>query len=344
VTLHRRIRLARGAEAWVAVGQSVEPGDVIATRRPPGEATALPIARPLRIAPERVGAALATRPGTLLAAGDLIAAAGPGREVRATAASLFIGWDPGDGTALVAPLGAPSPIHSHVRGTVARVDDDHVELAVDGVALEGVGGTGEAVHGELVMAVHAPSDELRASAIAVDVSGRIVVGGSRTSAETLIRARAMGVAGIVLGGLLDKELRDFEAIQHRRREVESVDGTFGLLLIEGYGKVGFDPGLFAWFRRQAGRMATLFGAERELYVYGADAPPRRRVPARPGDAVIAHRRPFAGRTGVLLRELDGLHAAPSGIAARSGLVRFEDGRVVAVPLANLEATEAPPAG
>jgi hypothetical protein len=343
VTLQHRIRLARGSDAWVAVGQSVEPGDVIATRRPPGEAVALPIARALRVARDRVGAALAVGPGALLAAGDLIAAAGPRREVRATAASLFIGWDAQDGTALVAPLGAPSPIHSHVRGTVVRVDDDHIEVAVDGIALDGVGGTGDAVHGELVMAVHEPGDELRASAIDVDASGRIVVGGSRTSAETLIRARAMGVAGIVLGGLLDKELRDFEAIQRRRREVGSVDGSFGLLLIEGYGKVGFDPGLFAWFRHHAGRMATLFGAERQLYVYGADPPPRRHVPARPGEAVIAHRRPFAGRTGVLLRELDGLHAAPSGIAARSGLVRFEDGRVVAVPLANLEATERPAA-
>ena len=48
--------------------------------------------------------------------------------------------------------------------------------------------------------------------------GRIVVGGSRASAEALIRARAMGVAGMVLSGMLDKELRDFEAIQQRRRE------------------------------------------------------------------------------------------------------------------------------
>jgi hypothetical protein len=261
--------------------------------------------------------------------------------VRASGASVFIGWDRTDGTALVAPLGAPAPIRSHVRGVAERVEADHLEVAVDGVALDGVGGTGDAVYGELVMAVHEPGDELRASAIDVEASGRIVVGGSRTSAETLIRARAMGVAGIVLGGLLDKELRDFEAIQRRRREAASTDGGFGLLLIEGYGKVAFDPGLFAWFGHQAGRMATLFGAENRLYVYGADPPPRRRVPARPGDAVIAHRRPFAGRTGVLLREIDGLHAAPSGIPARSGLVRFEDGRIAAVPLANLEATERP---
>ena len=53
----------------------------------------------------------------------------------------------------------------------------------------------------------------------MEATGRILVGGSRASAETLTRARAMGVAGIVLGGVLDKELRDFEATQQRRREI-----------------------------------------------------------------------------------------------------------------------------
>jgi hypothetical protein len=341
MTLHHVIRLPRGAEPWVSVGQSVEPDDVIATRRPPGEAIALPIARPLRIRPDRVGGAIVARPGTILAAGDVIAASGGRRSVRASAASLFIGWDPADGTALIAPLKAQAPIHAHVRGTVARVDPSEIEIGADGVALDGIGGTGDAVHGELVLAVREPAEELRASAIDVGASGRIVVGGSRASAETLIRARAMGVAGIVLGGLLDKELRDFEALQKRHREVGSADDSFGVLLLEGFGKVGFDPHLFAWFRRHAGRTATLFGGDRRLYVYGAEPPPQRRVLAGPGDRVIAHRRPFAGRTGVIERELDGMHAAPSGIGARTVLVRLDDGRMVAVPLANVVATEAP---
>ena len=341
MTLRHVIRLPRGAEPWVTVGQAVEPDDVIATRRPPGAATALPIARALRIRAERVGRAIVARPGTLLAAGDVIASHGR-RAVHASGASLFIGWDPADGTALIAPLTAQAPIHAHVRGGVVRIDQHEIEIGAEGIALDGIGGTGDAVHGEILVAVHDPSDELRASAIDVGASGRIVVGGSRASAETLIRARAMGVAGIVLGGLLDKELRDFEALQKRRSEVGSAEGSFGVLLLEGFGKVGFDPHLFAWFRRQAGRIATLFGGDRRLYVYGADPPPQRRALARRGDHVIAHRRPFAGRTGMVERELDGLHAAPSGIGARTVLVRFEDGRVVTVPLANIVATEAPP--
>jgi hypothetical protein len=337
VTIPHRVRLPRGAEAWAAV----EPDDVLATRRAPTKARSVPIARPLRIASDQVAASIVVRPGTTVAAGEPLAEHGK-RQVRAPVACLFVGWDPDDGTALIAPFDVPQPIHGHVRGRVESVADDEMVLAVNGVALEGVGGMGEVVHGELHVAVHDPGDELRASAIDVGASGRIVVGGSRASTETLIRARAMGVAGIVVGGLRDKELRDFDAIQRRRKEVESAGRGFGILLLEGYGKVGFDPGMFAWFRRHEGRLATLFAADRRMYVHDADPPPRRALLAREGDSVIARRRPYGGRAGRIIRVLDRPYAAPSGAIVHMALVRFEDGRIAAVPMANLEATA--PAG
>ena len=118
-------------------------------------------------------------------------------------------------------------------------------------------------------------------------------------------------------------------------------GSFGILLVEGFGKVGIDPQLFTWFRAHAGRVASLFGADRLLYVYDAAPPPTRRPLAHVGDRVIAHRRPFQGRGGVLVALLDDLHAAQSGIPTRMALVRFEDGRLAPVPLANIEATVQP---
>ena len=145
----------------------------------------------------------------------------------------------------------------------------------------------------------------------------------------------------MLGGVLVKELRDFEAIQRRRREAGGLTGSFGILLVEGFGKVGIDPQLFAWFRTHAGRVASLFGADALLYVYDAAPLPTRRALARVGDRVIAHRRPFQGRGGVLVALLEDLHAAQSGIPTRMALVRFEDGRLAPVPLANIEATVLP---
>ena len=334
-----RVRLPVDATPLVEAGHAVEPAEVLATRRPPGEGRPIGVAAALRRSAAAAAECLRVRPGTALEAGEILAADGRGREVRVPDDCLFLGYDPVDGSALVAPLLDTEAIIGHVRGTVTRVAPDSIEIRVAGARVAGVGGSGGAVHGELRVAVHGPGDELRASAIDVGTTGRILVGGSRASAETLTRARAMGVAGIVLGGVLDKELRDFEATQLRRREIGGERGDFAILLVEGFGKVGLDPDLFAWFTAHDGRVASLFGSSGALYVYDADPPPARRALPRPGDRVIAHRRPHAGMSGELLRVMRGLHATPAGIVARSGVVRFDDGLTAAVPLAHLEAAE-----
>ncbi|HEU5324754.1 MAG TPA: hypothetical protein VFV59_02620 [Candidatus Limnocylindria bacterium] len=333
-----RVRLPVGATVLVEAGHRVEPAEVLATRRPPGAGVTIPVAVPLRRSAADAREALEVTPGSVLEADALLARQGS-REVRVPDACLFLAYDADDGTALIAPLGATEPILGHVRGEVASVAADAIEIRVDGALVTGIAGSGAAVHGELRVAVHDPGEELRAGAIDVGATGRILVGGSRASAETLTRARAMGVAGIVLAGALDKELRDFDAAQRRRRQIGGARGAFSILLLEGYGKTSFDPALFAWFRAHDGRMASLFGDGARLYVYDAEPVPGRRALPRPGDRVIAHRRPSAGATGVLVREVPASYAAASGVAARSALVRFDDARTAIVPLANLEAAE-----
>ncbi len=334
-----RVRLPLGATALVEPGHRVEPAEVLATRRAVEGGVTVGVAARLRRSPAEAAGMLVAHPGAVLAAGDILAGDGHGREVPAPQACVFLGYDADDGTALVAPLGGSQPILGHVRGEVESVTRDAIEIRVAGALLAGVGGSGNAVHGALLMGVRDPAEELRAGAIDVGATGRIVVGGSRASAETLTRARAMGVVGIVLGGALDKELRDFESTQARRREMGGVAGDFAVVVIEGYGKVGMDASLFEWFRANDGNLASLFGDAARLYVYDADPPPSRRVLPRPGNRVVAHRRPFAGVAGELQRVLDALYATPGGIPARSGIVRFDDGRTAVVPLANLSALE-----
>lgn len=339
-SLHR-IHLPRGTVVSVRAGAEIRPDEVIGLRRGALTAVRVPVTRPLHRQPDEVEDVLIVRPGERVAIDQPLAMVEGGGAVLAPMAGLVLAASRRDGTLLLAPLGPEESVIGHVRGKVRSVEEGAVVVEVPAARLRGVGGSGEAVHGELVVGVRNPEDELRATAIDTGATGKILVGGSRASAETLTRARAMGVAGIVLGGVLDKELRDFEAIQRRRSEAGGMTGAFGILLVEGFGKVGIDPQLFAWFRAHSGRVASLFGADGLLYVYDAAPLPWRRPLARVGDRVIAHRRPFQGRGGVLVALLDDLHAAQSGIPTRTALVRFEDGRLAPVPLANIEATVLP---
>ena len=333
------IRLPVGAVPAVKVGSRVQPADVLATRRPPTDGIALPVAAPLRRSAADAAACLVVQPGRTLERGAALARDDHGRVVAVPEPCIFLGYDPDHGTALLSPLGPEEPIVGHVLGRVTRVTPSAVDVRVAGAVVIGVAGSGPAVHGKLRVSVDDAGDELRAGAIDSDATGRIVVGGSRASAETLTRARAMGVAGVVLGGVLDKDLRDFEATQLRRREVGAGGREFSIVLLEGYGKIGMDPGVFGWLRAHAGKVVSLFGDDARLYVYEADEPPSRRLLPRGGDRVVGTRRPYAGARGRLVRVLAGLHAVPSGVPARAGLVRFEDGRTGIVPLANLEAAE-----
>ena len=339
-SLHR-IHLPRGTAVGVRVGAEIRPDEVIGVRRGALPPVRVPITRPLHRQPAEIETLLTVRPGERVDADQPLALVEGAEAVLAPVAGLVVAASRRDGTLLLAPLGREEPVIGHVRGRVRAIEEGSLLVEVPAARLRGVGGSGEAVHGELVVGVRSPEDELRAGAIDSGATAKILVGGSRASAETLTRARAMGVAGIVLGGVLDKELRDFDLIQQRRREAGGMTGSFGILLVEGYGKVGIDPQLFAWFRLHSGRVASLFGADALLYVYDASPLPKRRPLARVGERVIAHRRPFQGRGGVLVGLLDDLHAAQSGIPTRMALVRFEDGRLAPVPLANLEATVQP---
>lgn len=339
-SLHR-IHLPRGTVVSVRAGAEIKPDEVIGLRRGALTAVRVPLTRPLHRQPDEVEDVLIVRPGERVDVDQPLAVVEGGGAVIAPMAGLVLAASHRDGTLLLAPLGPEEQVIGHVRGKVRSVEEGAVVVEVPAARLRGVGGSGEAVHGELVVGVPRPEDELRAAAIDASATGKILVGGSRASAETLTRARAMGVAGIVLGGVLDKELRDFEAIQRRRQEAGGMTGAFGILLVEGFGKVGIDPQLFAWFRAHSGRVASLFGADGLLYVYDAAPLPWRRPLARVGERVIANRRPFQGRGGVLVALLDDLHAAQSGIPTRMALVRFEDGRLAPVPLANIEATVLP---
>jgi hypothetical protein len=339
--LHR-VLVPRGAMIATRVGAVLTPDQTIGHWDRPLPPIRIDAASQLRCRAADLPGLMVAPAGVRVEDGGVLARASSGREVVAPAS----GWAltaSRDGSILFVPAGAAEMIIAHVRGRVRAIEEGAVLVEVPGARLPGIAGSGTAVHGELMLAVSGPDDELRATAIDTAFAGKILVGGSRASAEALTRARAIGVAGIVLGGILDKELREFEAAGQRRRDAGGASDPFGLLLLEGFGKVGFDPLLFGWLSAQAGRMASLSGADRLLYVYDATAPPVRRALPQVGERVIGCRRPFQGRTGVLVAILDDLHAAPNGVVARMALVRQEEGRLVVAPLADLEAM-GPPAG
>src|SRR4029079_16172633 len=75
--------------------------------------------------------------------------------------------------------------------------------------------------------------ERRSGSVDVGLAGKILVVGSRIDAETLTRARAMGVRGIIVAGLASQERRDFLASENRQRAALHRLPPFAVLVLEG---------------------------------------------------------------------------------------------------------------
>ena len=245
-----RLRLPAGAEPLVAVGDEVQPGDAVASSVRPTGTVRVPVAKSLRRSREEVQDLLLVKPGAHVLMDQPLART-PDRDVRASVEGMFLGYDPGQGDARLLTLTAGDPIVSDVRGVVMEVDRLGVTIAVPAVLLVGAAGTGPAVHGKLSLVVNHPDAPVDPALIDADSAGRILVGGSWASAEAITRARAVGVAAIVVGGLHARDLSDFSGLQRRRSLLGTAAPPFAILALDGFGRATMDPARFAWLQAHA---------------------------------------------------------------------------------------------
>jgi hypothetical protein len=130
-------------------------------------------------------------------------------------------------------------IETPVAGVVREVrPGTGIILQAEGRILRGVEAHGDPTRGVLALGADrgegsGPGLVLRHGSLDVGLAGSILVVGSRIEAETLTRARAMGLRGIVVAGLAGKERRDFLASEGRQRAALHRLPTFAVLVLDG---------------------------------------------------------------------------------------------------------------
>ncbi len=162
-------------------------------------------------------------------------------------------------------------------------------------------------------------------------AGSIVVFAGRADAETLTRARAMGIAGAVVPALAERDRRDVVASEARQRAGLHRLAPFPVLVLDGYLR-----------RSLAGPMRDLLAA-----LDGQGRRPRRK-PAHAGGRRGTAQPPAPSRSHIRLRggaetghegrfiELAGPLRLDAGVVVEGARVRLDDGRTMAVALGDLE--------
>ncbi|MDH5641975.1 MAG: hypothetical protein OEY28_11835, partial [Nitrospira sp.] len=243
----------------------------------------------------------------------------------------------------------------YVEGTVVEVfPHEGVTIECTCSMVQGIFGIGGETYGEVVVAVNSPNEPLTPDKLTTAMKGKVVVGGSFLSSDTMARAKECGVAGLVIGGIHDKDLRALLGYDLGVAITGSEQVGFTLILTEGFGTIPMAPKTFALLSAHAGAKASISGATQiragvirpEIIIpRAADQAsqvamgPAERGGIQIGDPVRVIRDPFFGKIGQVSALPSDLQKIPTESDVRVLEVRFTDGSQAVIPRTNIEVIE-----
>src|SRR5262249_17812761 len=152
---------------------------------------------------------------------------------------------------------------AYIRGTVTEViPEEGVVITCEGALVQGIFGVGGERLGEIAAVTGGPDQPITDTTLTEAHRGKIVGGASKVSGGALREAAAVGVVGIVVGGVVDRELMDYlaEALKQPGYDIGvAITGQehipFTLIVTEGFGTIEMAERTFALFKSLEGKTA-----------------------------------------------------------------------------------------
>ena len=357
--IRRERRLPLKGDVLVAVGQPVEADTVVARTELPGNVQTVNLAAKLSLDPARVPDALTLPVGSAVRRGDLIAA---GKSLfglvhqRATspADGTLESVSPVTGQLILREPPLPVEVDAYVRGVVAEVlPGEGVVVEASGALMQGIFGVGGETFGTLRLVAASPDEPLATAALTPAHQGCVVVGGSYVSHATLMRARELGVAAVVVGGFDDHDLRHLLGRDLGVAITGAEDLGFTLILTEGFGRIRMAECTWRLLAAHQGQQASVSGATQiragvmrpEIVIprppgAGREAAAAGAAGVEVGSLLRVIREPHFGRIARVIELPAELQALETEARVRVMAVEFaEDGTRAVVPRANVELIE-----
>ena len=312
----------------VAPGQPVEMGQPIIEHFRDQEAIAIPT----------TAAVVGMRPGDVLDQVPVPESGRLGRRSSGTTYRARVVEHGRDGNTRLAAGSGDTTVNSPVDGVVEAVLPARIDIRAAGLAVDAKVGWGRASSGRIMIAVERPDAEIQANRIDITAAGAILVVGTRIDLEAMSRARAIGVAAVISGGVASRHLRQLRSSEARQQAALHAAAPFGLLAMGGYGRVPIPSYLWDLLVAAEGRQAGILPDARTLIVDG-DPAPLLDASRRPSGTVRVISGEHRDQEGLLVG-LSGPRRWPGGSYTPGGFVELigEGGRPErhCVPLTILE--------
>jgi hypothetical protein len=336
-TIVRERTLPIAGTVTARLDQRVSSTDVVAEANFAREHVLLDVARTFGISTAAADKLIKVNEGDRLTEGALVAempgifprsikAPRPGRVMVAAGGQVLM--EAGD---------ARINLRAGLPGVVTQIIPERgVVIRTAGALIQGTWGNGRIDNGLMVNLLEKPDAVLTADRLDVSLRGSVILGGHVRDVETLRAAAELPVRGLIISSLISSLLQT--AVQMR----------YPILVVDGFGAMPMNTAAFDLLTSNNKREVTVNAEHFDRY-HGnrpeAIIPlPISSEPAEPnpyetfavGQRVRMRRSPFSGMLGALTDLPAGLSLLPSGLRARAGEVKLENGNTVLVPLVNLE--------
>ena len=358
--IRRRRILPLPGTVLVNVGDAVRSNQPVASAALPGKVYPLNLANQLGVAPNEIKEYLIKKDGDSIQKDDVLAENKPffkwlKTEIRSPITGTVESISTVTGQVLLREPPRVIELLGYVDGTVVEIHPRQgvtVECACSMV--QGIFGIGGETHGDVSIAVASPEEPLTPDRLKPEMKGQLVVGGSFMPADTMAKAKELGVAGLVVGGIHDKDLRALLGYDLGVAITGTEQVGFTLVLTEGFGTISMAQKTFALLSAHAGAKASISGATQiragvirpEIIIphrveHGSGSASDRsgRSGIQIGDPVRIIRDPLFGKIGEVSALPSELTQIPTESEVRVLEVRFADGSCVVIPRANIEVIE-----
>jgi len=361
-TVHRTRRvLPIKGEVLVEKGDSVGAQQTVARTFMPGDIMPMNVANLLGMPPGDVLDCMLRKEGDRVQVGDPLAQTrGMFGLFKQTCPSKHAGTiETISGvTGQVILRGEPIPVEvkAYLAGEVIEVlAEEGVVIEAEVTFVQGIFGVGGEAYGPIRLAAKSHEEELTADLIRPEMKGAVIIGGGRIWHEAVEKAKQVGIAAIVAGGMDDQDLKEILGYDLGVAITGAEQIGITLILTEGFGDIAMAERTYDLLRSREGDAASVTGATQiragvlrpEILVPITGRQKAARGPAvaaggllEPGRPVRIIRDPHFGLIGEVSALPPELTRLESGTKARVVEVRLSSGERVVVPRANVELIEA----
>jgi hypothetical protein len=343
-------------------GDKVKAEDIVARTDLPGNVQTINIANRLSILPEDTERHMLVKPGSWAEEGQVIAESKSFFGLFKARAKMPVGGTIESvsditGQVIIREKAIPVEVDAYVDGEVVEVfEDEGVMVSTVATFVQGIFGIGGEAIGTLQVTVDSGKDVMDPASITPDLAGKIILGGSLVTMDVLKRAREVGVAGIIVGGMGDADLRTILGYDLGVAITGSEEIGLTVVVTEGFGRMNMADRTFDLLASRKGMKTSISGATqiragviRPEVVIPVDGSGPSESGSRPEDApstglvvgspIRIIREPYFGRIGTVIELPPELQMLETEAKVRVLKAKFQDGTEAVIPRANVELIE-----